>query len=150
MNEFEDEVRQLMAAGKKIRAVKKYREQFKCSLREAVDAVERLDKDGPASSPSTSSELSADSDQVLASEIPEHVMDEILDALERGRKVEACKLYRSASGKSLRESKEFVESLMDRMGAKALVSVRSGCAGLMLLAATGLPFLAVIACYTIG
>jgi hypothetical protein len=39
------------------------------------------------------------------------VDDEITAALFRGHKIEAIKLYRGATGKGLKESKDFVEAL---------------------------------------
>ena len=39
------------------------------------------------------------------------VSPEILDLLRRGRKIQAIKLYRQGTGASLRQAKEFVDSL---------------------------------------
>jgi hypothetical protein len=44
------------------------------------------------------------------------VAPEIAQALERGKKIEAIKLYRAASGVGLKEAKEFVEELQRRGG----------------------------------
>jgi ribosomal protein L7/L12 len=41
----------------------------------------------------------------------------VTDALRRGKKIEAIKHYRAASGADLREAKEFVEELQRRGGA---------------------------------
>jgi len=43
--------------------------------------------------------------------IPDDVYRQITDALHSGRKIEAVKLYRLATGASLKVSKEFIESI---------------------------------------
>lgn len=40
----------------------------------------------------------------------------VVEAIRRGQKIEAIKLYREASGAGLKDSKEFVEALQARMG----------------------------------
>lgn len=41
--------------------------------------------------------------------------DEITEALFAGRKIEAIKIYREATGEGLLESKEFIEALITRL-----------------------------------
>jgi hypothetical protein len=43
----------------------------------------------------------------------------VLDALRRGRKIEAIKEYRQASGAGLKEAKEYIEELQRRAGPRA-------------------------------
>jgi ribosomal protein L7/L12 len=42
----------------------------------------------------------------------------VLDALRRGRKVEAIKEYRAATGTGLKEAKDYVEALQRRAGTR--------------------------------
>lgn len=76
------------------------------------------------------------------SELPPPVMDEITHAIYNGRKLEAVKIYKESSGKSLREAKTFVENLTTELKAaspeKFGTPSTSGCAGLILLLATSL------------
>lgn len=44
------------------------------------------------------------------------VAPEIVQALDQGKKIEAIKLYRAATGVGLKEAKEFVEELQRRGG----------------------------------
>lgn len=124
---LKDEVRRLLDQGQKIEAVKRFRKQQQCSLRDALHAVEAIGE-------------GLDVGLLPASpEIPSEIMDEILAAVEKNQKLQAVKIYRDASGKSLRESKEFVESLMAQLGDlpgtdHTGVAQRSGCAGLFLAA----------------
>jgi ribosomal protein L7/L12 len=44
------------------------------------------------------------------------VSREITDAVQRGRKIEAIKIYRASTGVGLKEAKDFVEELQRRAG----------------------------------
>ena len=46
---------------------------------------------------------------------PEHDLTPVADALFRGRKIEAIKLYRESHGGGLKEAKDFVEQLESRL-----------------------------------
>ncbi len=85
------EVKKLAAAGKKIEAIKVYRERTGCSLREAKAAVEAL-----AAPPSSRG------DERLA---------EVRELAAAGHKIEAIKVYRARTGCSLSEAKTFVDGL---------------------------------------
>lgn len=43
-------------------------------------------------------------------ELPDHVSREIARAVNDGRKIEAIKVYRNATGASLKDSKDFIDS----------------------------------------
>lgn len=65
--------------------------------------------------------------------------DKIEEALAAGRKIDAVKLYREATGKGLKESKEAVEALGKELSArdperfeKAVVSQKSGCVSMLM------------------
>ena len=64
--------------------------------------------------------------------------DEIREHLFAGRRIEAIKVYRTASGADLKASKEFIEDLEARMHEEFpdhfKTSGKAGCAGLMLIA----------------
>jgi hypothetical protein len=66
-------------------------------------------------------------------------IEEITEALAAGRKIEAIKVYREATGKGLKEAKDFIDALIPRLReqdpekyAKLPVSQRSGCTSAVL------------------
>jgi len=72
--------------------------------------------------------------------IDQSVVDAVTKALEHGRKIEAIKVYREATGKGLREAKEFVDALIPRLIERdperfgKLAASGSGCSSMILLA----------------
>jgi ribosomal protein L7/L12 len=120
-NELTDEqvsiLRGELRTGGKLAAVKLYKEWTGSSLLTAKNFVESLA--GPEAG-------TAD----FGMELEDGQMDQILDALQEGNKLEAVKLYRNSTGLSLMESKQFVERLMKELG----VEDRAGCAKVILLA----------------
>jgi hypothetical protein len=71
--------------------------------------------------------------------IPEHDMQQIRAAIFAGRKIEAIKLYREASGQGLKESKDFVDALDEELrktnpGDFSTAPAGKGCAGVITLA----------------
>ena len=71
-------------------------------------------------------------------ELPEARRQAILEAIYGARKIEAIKLVRDATSCGLKEAKDFVEKLADKLYAKepqkfaAAPSRKSGCVGLIL------------------
>ncbi len=66
------------------------------------------------------------------SELTDDVRQQILNALIAGRKIEAIKLYRAATGKGLKEAKDFIDLLAKEMGERdpeLLKNDQSGCLG---------------------
>lgn len=66
------------------------------------------------------------------------VKDEITEAIFSGRKIEAIKLYREATGQGLKESKDFIEALTDRLREQhpdRVPAATSGCGATVLLMA---------------
>ena len=113
---FEDELRALMAAGRKIEAIKRYRAATGAGLADAKNAVEALER-GASPSPRESVDSSFE--------------DEIVSLLEQGKKILAIKLYREKTGVGLKESKDFIDALAaDR---RIVVPPKSGCLGVLLL-----------------
>jgi ribosomal protein L7/L12 len=107
--DLEQQVRSLLDQGRKIAAVKLYRDQTGLGLAEAKEAVEAMHADAGRSS---SSDIGGDLEA------------ELLRLLGRGDKLEAVKLYRDQKGASLLEAKQAVESLAARY---RLEPQRAGC-----------------------
>ncbi len=111
------EIEELARSGKKIAAIKAYRERHRCGLKEAKDAIDGFLHGGPVLAPLRRTDLnqSATSGQI--------------DALIRGgQKIEAIKLYRELHGDGLKESKEAVEARARDLG----IAGKSGCMALPL------------------
>ena len=71
------------------------------------------------------------------------IEEQVAEALSTGRKIEAIKIYREATGKGLKESKDFIDELIPRLIDQdperfaALTNTGAGCgtsAGLLLFA----------------
>ncbi|GIL28792.1 hypothetical protein NUM_40460 [Actinocatenispora comari] len=92
------EVRQLLHAGRKIEAIKVYRQLTGVGLREAKETVERLAATGQLPAPTRGPDPAQD-------------LSEVRQLLYAGRKIEAIKVYRQLTGVGLREAKETVERL---------------------------------------
>ena len=114
---FEDEIRELLASGNKIAAIKRYREETGVGLAEAKAAVESLDAGGSLA------ERAQPDDSDLT--------DQIVGLLGRGEMIEAVKLYRNQSGCGLKEAKEAVERIGEQNGIRS--SSGTGCLGVILL-----------------
>lgn len=80
--------------GKKIEAIKLYIEATGVELKEAKDAVETMKVGSPPPLPSPAAALAT-----------------VHEALLRGDKIEAIKLYREATGVGLKEAKDAVEAM---------------------------------------
>jgi ribosomal protein L7/L12 len=110
------ELLDLLAAGRKIEAIKRYRAATGASLAEAKDVIERLQR--------------RDFSLPSAGAIDSDVEREVLAELERSGKIAAIRVYRSATGVGLKEAKDAVEAIAERHG---LSQVKSGCASILLL-----------------
>jgi ribosomal protein L7/L12 len=95
-----DRVKGLLRQGNRIEAVKAYREATGASLSEADDAVDRIER-GINGSQET------DLDDTPVGDL----RDRVIDLLRKGRKIEAIKIYRDATGEGLKESKDAVEAI---------------------------------------
>ena len=89
------EVRASLANGRKIEAIKLYRELTGVGLKEAKEAVEAM-MAAPSAAPVPSSNLDLEPVRAL---------------MIKGRKIEAIKLYRELTGVGLKEAKEAVEAM---------------------------------------
>ena len=106
----------LLAEGRKIEAVKRFREATGVGLAEAKAAVEALER-------GESLLTKKDVDSVLETEI--------VSLLEGDKKLEAVKLYRERTGTGLKEAKDAVEAIATAR--HILASPRTGCLGVVLL-----------------
>ena len=112
--DLEQQVRSLLAQGRKLEAVKIYKNDVGCGLKEAKDAVEALERgDGPPQPAEADASLEAD----------------VLRLLRDGEKIKAAKLYRKRTGGSLREAKQAVEAVAARHG---IVVQDTGCSGVLI------------------
>jgi ribosomal protein L7/L12 len=89
----------LVQAGKKIDAIKLYRQWTGLGLKEAKDAIEALEAEHPVQFSSATSLLSTRLSSVHA-------------AVQAGDKIEAIRLYREVTGSSLAEAKAAVEKML--------------------------------------
>lgn len=101
-NEEAANIRAAIAAGKKIDAIKLYREASGAGLAEAKKFVEALARDLHSAQPISSAMTDADIEAIQA-------------AIFAGERIKAIKLYRAASGEGLREAKEFIEALEEEL-----------------------------------
>ena len=83
-------------------------------------------------------------------ELSGEVKEKILDALAAGRRIEAIKLYREATGKDLAEANDFIDRLSKELAEQHPESVgdkSGGCLGVILLGlAAGLWLLCELIC----
>jgi ribosomal protein L7/L12 len=94
------EIEQLLKAGKRAEALRRYREQTGASPTEARHALEALDMGLPG--------------EALAASftVPQAALEhEVRHLLRAGRKISAIRLYQERTGTSLREARQAVEAL---------------------------------------
>lgn len=120
---IQDRVHELVAAGKKIEAIKLYREQTGCSLVAAKNAVEAMLRGETPPPVAPRPQMSSTTDQ------------DIVALLHEGRKIEAIKLYREQAGGGLRDAKLAVDALAREHGIEA-AGKGGGCLGLLILGLT--------------
>jgi ribosomal protein L7/L12 len=116
-----DDLLSLAREGRKIEAIKLYREQTGAGLKEAKDAIERLVATG---------RLPATESETVAPDPSDAFESRLLDLLRAGQKIEAIKEYRQRTRAGLKDAKESVEALAAQHG---IVSKSAGCAGMILL-----------------
>ena len=125
--DLEREVRSLLEQGKKIEAVKVYKDHTGSSLKDAKDAVEALLRGSSLLEPTEShGDLEA----------------EVLSLLGRGGKLKAVKLYRDRTAANLMESKLAVEAMAERHG---ITVEGGGCSGVLVMSMVVLIAIAVVA-----
>jgi ribosomal protein L7/L12 len=124
---FENEIVLLLHGGKKIGAIKLYRERTGVGLKEAKDAVEALER----------------GQSLPTRETVDSTMEaEVVRLLEGGKKIEAIKVYRERTGVGLKEAKDAVEAVAAQRGIVAPSG--SGCLGAALLLMVLIPMAAIV------
>jgi large subunit ribosomal protein L7/L12 len=114
-----DPLMDLVRSGKKIEAIKIYRQRMGVGLKEAKDAVEALERGEPVPVPRAVSKAFAESD-----------VRDFVTLLRQGKMIAAIKLYREKTGVGLAEAKAAVETLAAEQG----IPIRgSGCAGVVVV-----------------
>lgn len=127
---FEEELRQLLASGHKIQAIKRYREETGSGLAEAKEGVESLAAGGEVADSSSSAKVPVDDPELI---------DEVKELIRQGNPLLAIKLVRERTGRGLKESKEIVDQIGVESGLASPSG--SGCLGAVLLA-TAVPLAA--------
>jgi ribosomal protein L7/L12 len=117
MDAWKEELCRLIREGRKIDAIKLYREKTGVGLKEAKEAIEQLER-GDASE---------------AGEQPtgDDLERQIVELLKAGKKISAIKLYREQTSLGLKEAKDAVEGLAASHGIAP--AARSGCFGAVAL-----------------
>jgi ribosomal protein L7/L12 len=105
MEDRDQDIHDLIAAGQKIQAIKLYRDRYGAGLKEAKDAVEALEAGHPL--PSIGMFPNAAGATV----------DDEIDSLLRGRqKIQAVKLYRERYGGDLKAAKDAIDARSAQLG----------------------------------
>jgi ribosomal protein L7/L12 len=102
----EEQLKELIANGNKIAAIKLYREMTNLGLKEAKDAVETMISGAPVVIPEFV-QASPQNDAILE----EHIKRLLVER----KKIEAVKLYREANHCGLKEAKDAVDLIQDKV-----------------------------------
>lgn len=81
------------------------------------------------------------------SDLNDHQREQILDALKAGNKIEAIKLYREATGLGLKESKDFIDGLLEKLmkeQPELYAASSQGCAAVLALVSLSLTVCVVV------
>jgi ribosomal protein L7/L12 len=100
-------VHDLLRAGRKIEAIKAYKELTGVGLKEAKDAVDALERGEPVAVPIAPPPLGPITPNVAVDD------RELREHLRADRLIDAIKRYRELTGLGLKESKDAVEALRD-------------------------------------
>ncbi|MCG8601410.1 MAG: hypothetical protein MI807_14800 [Verrucomicrobiales bacterium] len=106
------EIENLVHSGKKIPAIKVYRDETGASLAESKSFIDSIALEGvKEKSFDPFSESTGNQVEECGEGLTDAIQQEIAELMDRGQKLHAVKTYRLATGASLRESKEYVERL---------------------------------------
>ena len=109
--DFDSQLRSLMAADRKIEAIKLYRQRTGAGLAEAKEAVEAL---AAGQTPSAVPRGTCDADRQSAALLEKELEQDLVALLEQGRMIEAIKLYRAHTGVGLKDAKDAVDAIAAR------------------------------------
>jgi len=104
-----DDIKAAIGAGNKIAAIKLYRDGTGAGLAEAKEAIELIAAGKPPPSGA-------------AATPPSDAMQEVSALLVAGRKIEAIRVYRAATGVGLKEAKDAVDALEREINPGAAVA----------------------------
>jgi len=104
-----DDIKAAIGAGNKIAAIKLYRDATGAGLAEAKDAIELIAAGKPPPSGAAATQ-------------PTDAMQEVSALLAAGRKIEAIRVYRTATGVGLKEAKDAVDALEGEINPGAVVA----------------------------
>jgi ribosomal protein L7/L12 len=112
-------VEELLRSGRKIEAIKRYRQQTGVGLKEAKEAVERMEAGNVSSKPvvGMNDGYSVGSDELRNSYSGDSYYsslsfnDELRELVRKGKKISAIKRYREVTGVGLKEAKDAVDRL---------------------------------------
>lgn len=148
------QLQELLGQGRKLQAVKLYREFTGESLAVSKAAVESIETEN-----TSPNKIQQDDAGLYHTNVSKDVFVQVERLMNQGKKIDAIKFYREATGESLSQAKEFVEDMgrmdtpsRDSVGAgpnaeqqdsgAANVTVRKGCAApVVLLFAVGFTLL---------
>lgn len=105
----DEEVRRFVLEGRKIEAIKRYREQTGLGLREAKEAVDALEQELLLPDPTSAFQRDEGSEDARRATVEPG--EEVRRYMLEGRKIEAIKRYREQTGLGLREAREVIERL---------------------------------------
>ncbi|WP_175490809.1 ribosomal protein L7/L12 [Clostridium gasigenes] len=94
------ELKNLIEEGKKIKAIKRYRIVTGLGLKEAKDYVDLLSKSN---------------NTVISDAVVENIDVELKNLIKEGKKIKAIKKYRIVTGLGLKEAKDYVDSLSEKI-----------------------------------
>jgi ribosomal protein L7/L12 len=103
--EQEHQIKELLAKGQKVSAVKLYREMTGVGLAEAKDAVEAIQRGEPVVAPPINPGLQGDT----------LLEEQVKRLLAKRQKIQAVKLYRETYNCGLKEAKDAVDAIEARL-----------------------------------
>jgi len=127
------ELADLIAGGRKIEAIKLYRELTGLGLKEAKDAIDALERSVPLRAEDRAhASLGTEKSSAAEMRLAPDKLALITECLFRENKIGAIKLYREATNAGLKEAKDQVEALEASLRATAPekfvgLPVRKGC-----------------------
>ena len=115
LREIQDQIR----AGRKIEAIKLFRDATGVGLKEAKDAVEQMEAEG------STTQAAGGGAAPGHDPLPNADRQRVVAALRAGQKIEAIRIYREATGVGLKEAKDAAGMEAERRGySHAMISAR--------------------------
>jgi ribosomal protein L7/L12 len=109
------EIAYLLQAGKKVQAIKVYREITGASLSEAKTAIERIEMTGILEITSAQAGSAPLAGSITSPGIPTEPLAEMARLIAQNKKIQAIKLYREYTGSGLTYAKDVVEQIEREM-----------------------------------